>query len=85
MARTEEQTRATARTARPLVAFESFVFREKLCALTIHFIDAPAQLLAGEHSSVDLVLTPALARSLAQALLGTVGQAEDLAADEPLN
>lgn len=53
----------------PLVAFETYVTHEALCGLTVHYLDSPAQLLAGEHVSIPLIMRPELARELARALL----------------
>jgi hypothetical protein len=52
----------------PLVAYEALVFRRTLCAMTLYYLESPEQLSAGGHSQLDLVLTPEMARRLANAL-----------------
>ena len=60
----------------PLVAFETLVPHGVLCGLKVHYLESPAELLAGQSSSVPLILRPEMARSLAAALLkaGPVGE-----------
>ena len=62
--------------AYPLVAYESCTFRGSLCGVTIHYLATPAQLATGEHSSFNLVLTAAMARNLARALLRSADEAD---------
>lgn len=60
----------------PLVAYETFVPHNVLCGLVVHYLESPASLLAGEHSSVPLVMRPQMARELAAALIKAALDAE---------
>lgn len=60
----------------PLVAFETLVPHGVLCGLKVHYLESPAELLAGQSSSVPLILRPEMARSLAAALLKAADEAE---------
>ena len=52
----------------PLVGFETYLPHGVLCGVTIHYLESPASLVAGEHSSIPLVMRPEMARELATAL-----------------
>jgi hypothetical protein len=60
----------------PLVAHETFVSHEALCGLVVHYLESPAQLLAGEHLSLPLVMRPEMAREIAAALLKAADEAQ---------
>jgi hypothetical protein len=60
----------------PLVAFETLVPHGIMCGLKIHYLESPADLLAGKSSSVPLILRPEMARSLAEALIRSANEAE---------
>jgi len=63
--------------AYPLVAYETFLPHNVLCGLIIHYLETPASLLAGEHSSIPIVLRPEMARELAAALNKAADDAEE--------
>lgn len=60
----------------PLVAFETVVAHGRLCGLKVRYLEQPQQLTSGESSSLQLVMTPEMAQTLADALVTTAGQAE---------
>jgi hypothetical protein len=60
----------------PLVAHETFVSREVLCGLVVHYLESPVKLLAGEHLSLPLVMRPEMAREIAAALLKAADEAQ---------
>lgn len=60
----------------PLVAYETLVAHRALCGLIVHYLESPAQLLEGEHSSIGLVMRPQMARELAAALIAAATEAE---------
>jgi hypothetical protein len=71
--------------AYPLVAFHSFIVHGALCGLQLHYLDSPAELETGHSSSVPLIMTPALARRLAIAVLKAADEAENGPAIEKSN
>lgn len=76
MALDVESTRDRGSDAYPLVAFETFAPQGVLCGLIAHYLESPAQLLAGEHASLPLVMRPAMARQLAAGLIKAANEAE---------
>lgn len=69
----------------PLVAYETFVPHGVLCGLKVHYLESPADLVAGRASSVPLVLTIDMARALAAALTKAADEAETGPTDEVAN
>lgn len=63
-------------TVYPLVAFETLVPHGVMCGLKIHYLLSPASLISGDTASVPLILTPAMARGLAEALIASADEAE---------
>ena len=61
---------------KPLVAFESFVAHGLLCAVKLHYLEDSHQLFDSDSSSLQLILSPGLARALGCALLRTADEAE---------
>jgi hypothetical protein len=61
----------------PLVAYETFVPHGVLCGLNLWYLEAPADVLGGQVSSVPLILTPNMARALADALIKSADEAEN--------
>lgn len=59
----------------PLVAFETSIPHGVLCGLIVHYLESPGGLLAGEHSSVPLIMRPEMARQLAAALIKAAQEA----------
>lgn len=72
----EQDTTDSATDVYPLVAYETFVPHGVLCGLTIHCLESPTQVLAGEHLSVPLIMRPEMARELAAALVRAADEAE---------
>jgi len=60
----------------PLVAFETLVAHGRLCGLKLRYLEQPQQLTSGESSSLQLVMTPEMAQTLADALVTAASQAE---------
>ncbi|MGN6057844.1 MAG: hypothetical protein ACTHOI_04595 [Sphingomicrobium sp.] len=60
----------------PLVAYETSIPDGVLCGLIVHYLESPGELLAGEHSSLALVMRPEMARQLAAALMKAAQRAE---------
>ena len=60
----------------PLVAFETLVAHGTLCGLRVHYLEEPAQLASGQSASLQLVMTPEMARQLADALIASAQEAQ---------
>jgi hypothetical protein len=60
----------------PLVAYETFVPHGVLCGLLVHYLESPAKLLAGDSTSVPLIMRPEMARQLAASLVKAADEAE---------
>lgn len=60
----------------PMVAFEALVPHGALCALLVHFLANPEALVTDKPSSLPLVMTPHMARSVAAALIRVADEAE---------
>jgi len=52
------------------------VLRGALCGVTLRYLDSPEQVLGGDHSSINFVLTPETARGLTQAFVQSACLAE---------
>jgi hypothetical protein len=61
----------------PLVAFETLVPHGVLCGLKVHYLESPAKLLEGDAASIPLIMTIAMARKLASALMTAANEAEN--------
>jgi predicted alpha/beta hydrolase family esterase len=60
----------------PLVAYQTLVAHGVMCALKVHYLEDPQQMLAGENSSLPFILTPEMARQMAAALVRCADEAE---------
>jgi hypothetical protein len=66
----------------PLLGYESFRPFGMMCGLRLHYSESEAKLAAGEAASVPLIMNPAQARELGEALTRLADAAEFLDSGE---
>lgn len=60
----------------PVLGWDSFVPFGMACGIRVHYAPSPSELAPGSQKHLPLILTPAQARELAEALLKSAAKAE---------